>query len=286
MKSKTMILMVVAVVCGLVASYLTSQLIAQKNAMVTVVVPRKAITQWTPIRDPEGMFEVKQWPQADAPNNPVQDLKLLKDRVCLKDLEADKPVAENMLQSKDKVGLEGMLEPKTRAMAIVVNAAATAGGFVQPGSKVDVMHTIRTGTLADTKLVLENVLVRAVDLQPVRPEDKVGMIPQTVTLQLTPEQALKLGGFIGNGTLTLLLRPFGDTSVLSAKDAPVLPNAPDPNKVAEDRGPKRKKGIIQTIVNGQGVKTSRFQKGDKGIYQPDTDTTSSYDSPTGDSEGK
>jgi len=49
MKSKTMILMVVAVVCGLVASYLTSQLIAQKNKKVQLVVARKAISQWTPI---------------------------------------------------------------------------------------------------------------------------------------------------------------------------------------------------------------------------------------------
>jgi len=229
------------------------------------------------------MFEMQEIAEADAPQDALTDMKALKDRVVLKDLEAGKPVANSMLQDKSKVGLEGMIDPKTRAMAIVVSAASTAGGFVLPGSKVDIMYTTRAGAGAESKLVLENVLVRAVDVQPVRPEDKASIIPQTVTLQLTPEQALKLASYVGTGTLTLLLRPFGDNSVVEAgKD-----NAPP--KVADERPTKpadrRKRGFKQIIVNGGGVKQTPFKYEDKK-WQTDNDTNPDYQSPSGDSEGK
>lgn len=284
MKSKTMILMVVAVVCGLVASYLTSQLIAQRSREVDLVVAKKAIPQWTPIKNPEEFFEVRKWKEQDAPQGAVSDIKLLKDRVVLKDIEADKPVAETMLQDKNKVGLEGMLDPKSRAIAIVVNAASTAGGFVQPGSKVDVVHTTRTSVGADPKLVLENVLVRAVDQQPVRPEDKASMVATTVTLQLSPEQALKLCMYKDTGTLTLLLRPFGDTSVLEANKDPIKVPDQDPKVVKNDER-KRKKGFIQLIMNGPAAKQTPFIK-EENKWRTDNDRNPDYSSPSGDSEGK
>src|SRR5713226_2466593 len=113
MKSKTMILMVVAVVCGLVASYLTSQLIAQKNAKVPggLVVAKKAVSQWSMIKNPDEMFEIREWPQSEAPSGYISDLKELKDRQALKDIEADKPVITSMLVQKDKLGMEALLPP-------------------------------------------------------------------------------------------------------------------------------------------------------------------------------
>jgi len=282
MKSKTMILMVVAVVCGLVASYLTSQLIAQKNKKVNLVVAKKAVSQWTPIKNPDELFELKEWPEADAPQNPILDMKDLKDRVVLKDIDADKPVSMSMLQDKSKVGLEGMLDPKSRGMAIVVNAASTAGGFVLSGSKVDIVHTTRGSAGVDTKLILENVLVRAVDQQPVRPEDRASQVPTTVTLQLSPEQALKLCTYKDTGALTLLLRPFGDTSVMEATKDPIA-KLPDPIQPSEK---KRKKGFIQLIQNGPAIKQTPFVKEEKQ-WKNDTERGSQdYASPSGDSEGK
>jgi pilus assembly protein CpaB len=283
MKSKTMILMVVAVVCGLVASYLTSQLIAQRSKEVDLVVAKKAIPQWTPIKNPEEFFELRKWKEQDAPQNAVTDIKLLKDRVVLKDIEADKPVSETMLQDKNKVGLEGMLAPKSRGMAIVVNAASTAGGFVQPGSKVDIVHTTRSSGGVDTKMVLENVLVRAVDQQPVRPEDRASTIATTVTLELSPEQSLKLCTYKDTGTLTLLLRPFGDTSVIEASKDPIKP--PEKELVVKNDQPKRKQGFVQNIINGPAVKQTPFYKQDKQ-WRNDNERNPDYQSPSGDSEGK
>jgi pilus assembly protein CpaB len=281
MKSKTMILMVVAVVCGLVASYLTSQLIAAKNKKVQILVAKKAIPQSTPIKNPGEFFEQREWAESDAPQGAVTDMKDLQDRVVLKDIAENTPVAINMLQDKSKVGLEGMLAPKTRGIAITVNAATTAGGFVQPGSHVDVVHTVRAQGTSDSKMILENVLVRAVDQQPVRPEDKASMIPATVTLELTPEQALKLCQYKEGGSLTLLLRPFGDNTKLEADKGEVALNKPptDDKKVT----PRRDNRFVQFISNGPATKATPYiQRDKKWINDPDSRTDGG---PSGSGEG-
>src|SRR6266851_634731 len=224
MKSKTMILMVVAVVCGLVASYLTSQLIAQKNLKVQLLVAKKPVTQWSMIKNPEEMFELRDWAASEAPGGYMTNIEELKGRQALKDIEQDKPVVTTMLVQKDKLGMEALLAPKTRGVAINVNVASAVAGFIQPGSKVDIVHVTRSSSNADAKMVLENVLVRAVDQQPVRPEDaKAAMIPATVTLQLTPEQSLKLCAYTSGGNLTLLLRPIGDESKIEQEKADLPP---------------------------------------------------------------
>ena len=60
MKSKTMILMVIAIVCGLGASYMTSRLLAERNEKVIVLVPKQKLSQWTHIKEPETMFEERE----------------------------------------------------------------------------------------------------------------------------------------------------------------------------------------------------------------------------------
>ena len=82
MKPKTMILMVVAVVCGLAASYMTSRLLADKAPpppvnTVTVLVAKQKINAWTPITKPEDMFEVKEVPEGTYSPKVITDFKKL-----------------------------------------------------------------------------------------------------------------------------------------------------------------------------------------------------------------
>jgi Flp pilus assembly protein CpaB len=258
-----MILMVVAVVCGLVASYLTSQLIAQKNQKVQLLVAKKAVNQWALIKSPEEMFEVREWPQSEAPSGFMSDIKELKDRQALKDIEQDKPVTTSMLVDKNKLGMEALLQQGTRGLAISVNVASAVAGFIQPGSKVDIVHNIRSGSNSEAKMVLENVLVRAVDQQPVRPEDKAAMIPTTVTLQLTPEQSLKLCAYKDSGNLTLLLRPIGDDTKVDGGKGDLPKIVPPGDQIVEKPRVRHDEGFVQYISNGQSTKQTRFIKRDK-----------------------
>src|SRR5437870_12752847 len=84
MKPKTMILMVVAVACGLGASYMTSKLLADRNKPqetpgVPVLVAKERIPAWLAIKDPEKYFEIKEYPSELAPRRAINDFAQIKD---------------------------------------------------------------------------------------------------------------------------------------------------------------------------------------------------------------
>src|SRR5436305_10200412 len=85
MKPKTVILMIVAVVCGLAASYMTSRVIAERNAAsdvekVSVLVARRNIPMGTLISDPEKLFEEKPFTKGEEPKKAIRAIEDLKDR--------------------------------------------------------------------------------------------------------------------------------------------------------------------------------------------------------------
>src|SRR5437667_10236014 len=90
MKPKTLILMVVAVGCGLAASYMTSRVIAERgnaNAdeeKVKVLVAKQNLAMGTLIKDPEKYFEEKAFTKGEEPKRALRDFGLLKDRMLNK----------------------------------------------------------------------------------------------------------------------------------------------------------------------------------------------------------
>jgi pilus assembly protein CpaB len=265
MKPKTLMLMGVAIVCGLVASYMTSRLIAEKNETVKVLVPNKDIPEWTPVRTPETMFVEKDVPKNQAPPTyiPPSAIGEMKDRLLIKKVRKDEPVTWESLQSKDKMGLEALLPAGKRAFAIETSARTAAGGFILPGSHVDIILVSRGQIAGDSKYVLEDVLVRAIDLLPVRPDDKPGLVPSTITLELTPEEALKLSKIVQQGQLMLTLRPPDDKKKYSETVAvapPPPPPIPEPVDVGTPDKPMEKpKFVVKHITGFDGTRWVRTE---------------------------
>jgi len=77
MKPKTMILMVVAVVCGLGASYMTSRLLAERQQpaedTVMILVAKQKVPAFIPTKDPKKYFEPKQYLITSAPKKALKD---------------------------------------------------------------------------------------------------------------------------------------------------------------------------------------------------------------------
>src|SRR5712692_3959868 len=111
MKSKTMILMGVAVVCGLVASYLTTQLIAQKNATVKILYAKQKINAYTPIKNAKDMFEEKEVLQNQAPADAVtsSEMDKLETFTLVKDIAENQPLVNSALKDKGTMGLEAKI---------------------------------------------------------------------------------------------------------------------------------------------------------------------------------
>jgi pilus assembly protein CpaB len=116
-------------------------------------------------------------------------------------------VAAMICAAADTPGLT--LPAGHRAFAFKAQADDVASGFILPGSRVDIVHVVRPKPdEARAKMLLENVLVVAVDQVGARPGEKSP--PPTLTVAVKPEQALKLAEAVKTGDLRVLLRPVGE----------------------------------------------------------------------------
>ena len=220
MKSKTMILLVVAAGCGLVASYMTSRLLADRNQKIPVLVAKVKVGQWTQIKNPDDMFELEERPKADVPRNAVATVESTKDHVLAKTMEKGDVLVSEYLTNKEKAGMDVMLPPGKRAVAVRTTQESVAGGFVLPDSHVDVVHTIRRGDRGpESRIILQGVKVLAVDQMDRKPDEKVGMVPATVTLELDTEQVPIITRAQTEGIIMLSLRPKGDVAKIDYPDS-------------------------------------------------------------------
>src|SRR5438876_3997364 len=182
MKSKTMILMVVAIACGLAASYMTSKVIADKNAQtdekVTVLVAKKNLSMGTLLDVPEKYFEEKQFTKGEEPKKAIRTFDDLKDRRLNRPLTAEQFATVDDLIDKDK-GL--VVQKGMRAVGLNVNAASMVGGFVLPHSHVDVVSVVNGANgESNSKIILQNIVVLAVDQSANRPDEKQAYVANTV----------------------------------------------------------------------------------------------------------
>jgi pilus assembly protein CpaB len=234
MKPKTLILMVVAVACGLGASYMTSKLLAERAKpldvpKVPVLVAKVRVPAWQTIKEPEKFFEVKEYPQDLAPRKSLGDLAEVKDQRLKVFLEENKPLTQDELVSKDQADLAAQILPGQRATAIKVNAESLAGGFILPGTRVDVVHTTR-GNDSSSKMILQNMLVLAIDTIDTKDPEKRNHIGSTVTLAASPEEALRLSLAGAIGDLRLFLKGHGDMQRIR----PLVVRANDLDKPVRD----------------------------------------------------
>jgi pilus assembly protein CpaB len=250
MKSKNVILMVVAIACGLAASYMTSKVIAEKGNQtevekVSVLVARKNLSLGMLIHEPERLFEEKQFLAGQEPKKAIRSFDELKDRRLSKPLSAEQFVTADDLWDKDKDGLSGQMKQGMRAVGLNVNAQSMVGGFVLPHTHVDVLSVI-TNAKGETysKTILQNILVLAVDQIAQRPDDKQAVVASTVTVEVTPHQAERLALAQRMGMISLSLRSFVDNEMVSTTGATsngILGggDAPEPEELPANNGTAR-----------------------------------------------
>ena len=130
-------------------------------------------------------------------------------------------------------GLPSMIPPGMRAVSVRVNDVVSVAGFVQPGTRVDVLATGARGGGSDhqTTTVLENVAVIAVGKSLDRTSD--ALTAPVITLLVSPDDAQKLALVSQEGRIQLSLRNPLDTkkgaigatrtSSLYMGDTPIAP---------------------------------------------------------------
>ena len=195
-----------------------------ESEKITVVVAKKKIDALWFIKKTEDDFELQQRAKNDVPKGALSRLddKDLKDGFRIaRAMKEGTILTRNDVITKEMGGGRPVFPQGKRAIALKVSNESLVGGFVLPGSKVDVVWTYRTKTgEAGTITILQNLLVLAVDVQP-KDEKEAKLTVNTVTLAASPEDAQKLSLAALNGELRLLLRAPGDDKVIPVK--PVKP---------------------------------------------------------------
>ena len=131
------------------------------------------------------------------------------------------PVRDEKLVPLNASFLSAMLPSGKRAVAVRISAENTAGGFILPNDRVDVLHTAPQGQGEGQKqhvsrTILRNIPVLAIDQsvdersKDEKSKAKAAFVGKTATLELDPLQAEVLTAGEATGMLSLALRSAAD----------------------------------------------------------------------------
>lgn len=161
---------------------------------------------------------------------------------------AGDPIREKKLLRSDSGYLSLILPAGKRAVAVRVEAESSAGGFILPKDRVDIIMSYRTqNNRWITETILENILVLAIDALVEEKDGEKNQIGDTATLEVTPQQAeiLIASKNLADNRLTLALRSVADSNRYASKGAqhlleePVVRKQPNINLV--------RYGVLQNV---------------------------------------
>lgn len=266
---KNKLALVIAVALGLVATWgflsvwkSREREVEQKLDLVKVVAAATRIRAGTQIT--ADMLTLIDWPKANVSGEYVLagSADALYGQTLVRPVERNEPLLHSYFQ-RPEMKLSDQLAGNERALAVRVDAVTGVAGNLTPGARVDVVGTFPAGAWApgsrqstggtaseanQSVALLSNVIILAVDNR-TRESDYTMMSGMgrnqsygTVTLAVTPEEAVLLVFCQQYGTLTLTLRPNADTTTTGVQTT-----------VSE-------KNLIETVGRVQADRQERMRK--------------------------
>ena len=142
-------------------------------------------------------------------------------RVLLSHISQFEAILPHKLSGKGgRRALSQIISEGKRAATFRVNTTSSVGGYILPNDRVDILYVkhisendneLKKDTIV-TQVVFQNMKVLGVDLQSDQQSEKVSS-RQSVTLEVTNEEAQKLLLMQDTGSLTLTLRGAGQTEI-------------------------------------------------------------------------
>ncbi|MCO4744045.1 MAG: Flp pilus assembly protein CpaB [Proteobacteria bacterium] len=130
---------------------------------------------------------------------------------------------ERLAQAEEGTGLNAIIPRGMRALPVNITNGSAVSGFVMPGNYVDVLVSVNNGVVTNEKqtlTLLQAVQVLAVDNMVGQGEAlNTGKQAPSVTLALTPEDALKMTHSVREAAVTLTLRNDIDVTEVETNGA-------------------------------------------------------------------
>jgi pilus assembly protein CpaB len=190
------------------------EIVVAKGPVSTIVVAAGRLEYGTTLTD-DNLSEAP-WESSVVPEGAFQSkADLLKDgaRAALTSMKPNEPVLSSRITGPNQpASLAALTEPGMRAVSVRVDEAREVAGFVRMGDRVDVI-VIRTGSGNEPNSSYADVLLQGVKVlatgQIANDRQEHPTVVQTVTVEVSTEQAQKLILAERVGTLSLVLRQVG-----------------------------------------------------------------------------
>ena len=235
---KNIFLIVVALIFGLVAFFLSKKHLAEKEAeliaqsqqkqqeMMAVVVARSDIVAGESISADN--LAVVQLPAAHIPLDVLtpEEFEAVSGHTSLRDIPRGKPLLRQYISRGLTERFSDLLEPGQRALTLSVDVLNSNEGMLEPGDRIDLFLLSEKSALQETKeliSLLQNTVVIAVGrntLVPMTNEYGEQVLNdaqyQSFTIAVAPKDAQKILLAKDSGNIVTLLRNRNDSNQLPA----------------------------------------------------------------------
>lgn len=220
---RTTIFFALAVLFGIAAAMLAQRMLSQAPPpaaqatieTTTVIVARLDVNKGSALASTH--LDSVEWPSNLVPKGTFSGKDAVAGRVIRHSLSAGEPIFEFALLPKGaEAGLTSVIKHNLRAVSVKVDAIIGVAGFVTPGSRVDVLATLRqagSGKHSVSKVILQNIPVLAIDQKMDEVKNGEPELVSVVTLEVSPEQAEQLTYSAHEGRLQLALRSPADSDI-------------------------------------------------------------------------
>lgn len=215
MRAKSLVLLVIALGCGMIAAVGVSKAIMDKapdqaeEAMSEIFVAVKDLPHAQKIS--ADSVKLERWPRSRVPDGALVNLKELEGKYTNQQIFAGEPILDRKL-ADSRESFSTAIPAGYRVFDIPGSA-----GYIKPGDHVDILGTFNTGgrgSVAETRTVMRNVQVFGINGITERDSDSANGGGQGSVFQLLVKEsqleALTLANSMGE--LRLNLRPFGEGS--------------------------------------------------------------------------
>ena len=237
-RSRLLMIGTVAIAIGLMASYMVYKggaSGASNTPGTDVVVAANDLAVGKKLEDHDVL--VIKYPRPNLPANVFTNKRQVMGRGVVLPVSKGEFLLPNKLAPINAgSGLPSLIPPGMRAVSVRVNDVVSVAGFVQPGSRVDVLLTGNAASSAEhqTTTVLTNVAVIAVGKNLERNATGEAQSAPVITLLVSPDDAQKLALAGQQGRIQLALRNPLDThqpEIAATRESSLYPGGQPPATV-------------------------------------------------------
>lgn len=230
---------------------------SKKNWQPVVVAKQDLKVRTKITRD---MLELAPFPKELIAENAVTDISKAENLMLSRDIRSKEQIRTSDLMAEGAAPTLAYKVPEgMRAIAIGAGEVMSVGASVQPGDHVDIVATYydQRAKREVTKMLMQNVLVLAVNRGQTDPNDKGGGASSSMTLAVKPEETELLAAADRQAALRISLRSVNDTKLVSTEGvSPIdFSGARVPDEPAAAPGVK-----VQPVVITAPVPTPRREE--------------------------